>query len=148
MYADYAFYTELYYGTAIAEADFPRLASRASDFLDYYTRGKAANVTDEAVALALSKACCAVAEAMQTDEQTKAVAAKAAAAAMSADGEIKSESVGSHSVSYTTAADYIKGAAATPGSERANYADIASVYLAQTGLLYRGGGCRCIPPTR
>ena len=64
MYADYAFYTEAFYGSAIAEADFPRLSSRASDFLDYYTRGKAARVTDETVLTALSKACCAVAEAM------------------------------------------------------------------------------------
>ena len=47
MYADYTFYTDEFFGTAIEEADFPRLSSRASDFIDYYTRGKAAGVTDE-----------------------------------------------------------------------------------------------------
>ena len=55
MYADYTFYTETFYGTAIAEADFPRLSSRASDFIDYYTRGKAAKVTDETILPILAK---------------------------------------------------------------------------------------------
>lgn len=152
MYADYAFYTESFYGSAIAEADFPRLASRASDFLDYYTLGKATRVPegDTATLTALGKACCAVAEAMQEDDRNKALAAKALTEALTASGgEIKSESVGSHSVSYTTAADYSKtGAAQSQRDMRAAYAEIASVYLAQTGLLYRGGGCGCILHTQ
>ena len=82
MYADYAFYTGTFYGTAIAESDFPRLSSRASDFIDYYTRGKAAAATDEAITLALSKACCAIAEQMQIDENNAKIAAKAQAAAL------------------------------------------------------------------
>ena len=143
MYADYSFYTGVFFGTAIAEADFPRLSSRASDFLDYYTRGKAAKVPegDTATNTALAKACCAIAEAIQTDEQAKALAAKATAAALSATGgEIKSESVGSHSVSYTTAADYVKSSTGKGVlDERIAYADIAMLYLANTGLLYRGG---------
>ena len=64
-YADYTFYSTEWLGTAIAEADFPRLALRASDFIDYYTRGKAA-ASDATTALA--KACCAIAEQMQEDE--------------------------------------------------------------------------------
>lgn len=141
MYADYSFYTGEYYGTAIAQADFPRLATRASDFLDYYTRGKAANATDESVLAALSKACCAVAEAMKVDEDSKKLAEKAMEAALSeSGGEVKSETVGSHSVSYTTAADYIKGSTSSkPLDARIVYADIAMVYLVNTGLLYRGG---------
>ena len=140
MYADYAFYTEDYFGTAIDEADFPRLASRASDFLDYYTRGKAAQATAEAVMEALAKACCAVADAIQADERAKAIAARAAEAALSGSGEIKSESVGSYSVTYATTADYARsGAAAAVKDARAAYAAIAQEYLANTGLLYRGG---------
>ena len=143
MYAVYSFYTDMFYGTAIAQADFPRLASRASDFLDYYTRGKAAKVPegDTATNTALAKACCAVAEAIQADENNKALAAKATTAALAASGgEIKSETVGSHSVSYTTAADYAKGSSGRSAlDERIAYADIAMVYLANTGLLYRGG---------
>ena len=142
MYADYTFYTEAFYGTAIAEADFPRLSSRASDFIDYYTRGKAAKVTDEGILPTLAKCCCAIAEAMQSDEQNKALAAKANAAALaSGTGEVKSESVGSWSVSYATTSDYIKagGAADAVNDANAAYAAIALRYLANTGLLYRGG---------
>lgn len=145
MYADYEFYTETFYGTAIAEADFSRLSSRASDFLDYYTRGKAAKATEEATVTALAKACCAVAEAMQRDEQSAAVADKAAAAALaSSTGEIKSETVGSWSQTYATASDYSKAGSAASAAldQRAAYAVIAQEYLVNTGLLYRGGCCR------
>lgn len=141
MYADYEFYTNQYYGAAISSEDFPRLSSRASDFLDYYTRGKAAKVTDEDTLTAMAKACCAVAEAMKTDEDSKKLAQKATEAALSeSGGEVKSETVGSHSVSYATAADYIKGSASGgPLDARIAYANIAAVYLVNTGLLYRGG---------
>lgn len=143
MYADYTFYTDSFYGTAISAADFPRLASRASDFIDYYTRGKAAEVgeTETAIITSLAKACCAVAERIQTDEANEAIVAKAQAAALSAStGEVKSESVGSWSASYATASDYT-GANARDAilAARAVYAAIAAEYLTNTGLLYRGG---------
>lgn len=143
MYADYEFYTASFFGTAINEADFPRLSSRASDFLDYYTKGKAENVEDEKITLALAKACCAIAEQMQTDENNKAIAAKAQSAALESDtGEIKSESVGSWSASYATSADYTgQSAKEAVTVQRAGYASIAFEYLANTGLLYRGGRC-------
>lgn len=145
MYADYDFYVTSFYGAAISEADFPRLSSRASDFIDYYTRGKAATVTEESALNAIRKACCAIAEQMQTDEQNKALAAKATAAALaSANGEVKSETVGSWSQTYATASDYIKagGAADAAKDARATYAAIAQEYLSNTGLLYRGGCCK------
>ena len=41
-YADYTYYTDTFLGTAVKESDFPRLALRASSYLDYYTMGKAA----------------------------------------------------------------------------------------------------------
>ena len=141
MYADYTFYTGTFYGTAITEADFPRLSSRASDFLDYYTRNKAKDATDTDVVTALSKACCAIAEQMQVDEQNKALAAKAMSAALAGTtGEVKSETVGSWSASYTTAGDYAAKSAADALKDANNtYAAIAFQYLAHTGLLYRGG---------
>ena len=139
-YANYTYYTDSFLGTAIAAADFPRLALRASDFLDYYTRDKAVSATDEKTVDALAKACCAIAEQMQADEQAKAVAAKAASAALAATGgEVKSETVGSWSQSYTTSADYAKTNQAEAVKEmRLGYAAIAQEYLANTGLLYRG----------
>lgn len=144
MYADYEFYTNSFFGKDIEQADFPRFASRASDFIDYYTRGKAEKVTDDKTQVALAKACCAIAEAMQTDATNKAIAAKSQAAALSAStGEIKSETVGSWSASYTTAADYTaQSAKGAQAAINALYAAIAFEYLANTGLLYRGGCCR------
>ena len=38
-YVDYDFYTESYYGNVVPEADFDRLADRASDFIDTVTYG-------------------------------------------------------------------------------------------------------------
>ena len=39
-YADYTYYAGTYMGT-VGEEEFPRLAVRASSFLDYYTQGRA-----------------------------------------------------------------------------------------------------------
>lgn len=140
IYADYTFYTDVFFGKDISADDFPRLASRSSDFLDYYTRGKAEVIEDEKIRLALAKACCAVAEAMQVNERAKALAAKTMTAALASDSnEIKSESVGSYSVSYATAGDFLKGNEAQAVRDaRIQYSQIALEYLADTGLLYRG----------
>ena len=62
-YADYPYYKNTYLGTAIQEADFPRLALRASSFLDYYTQGRAGQNQD---VNAVKMACCAVAEQYQS----------------------------------------------------------------------------------
>lgn len=140
MYADYEFYTDTYFGEVISEADFPRLASKASDFIDYYTRGKAAKAPeDDEIRVLLGKACCAVAEGIKANEEADAIAAKARAAALDGNGELKSESVGSYSVSYATSADYSsRGSGEALRDERAGYASIVSMYLANTGLLFRG----------
>lgn len=141
MYADYTYYTDSFLGTAITAADFPRLALRASDFIDYYTHGKSKTFSADADLVdPLAKACCAIAEQMQADEQAKAVAAKAASAALAATGgEVKSETVGSWSQSYTTSADYAKQSQVEAvKNARLGYAAIATEYLANTGLLYRG----------
>ena len=123
MYADYEYYTEVFFGTQIAEQEFNAVCARASDYIDYITKGKA-TADNEAV----KKAVCAVAEHYQTIEKARADAL----------GGVKaSESVGSWSVSYRSGEDI----AAAYGSEL--YA-IALRYLASSGLLYRGvrcGGC-------
>lgn len=36
-YADYEFYTTSYFGSVVPETDFPRLAEKASDFIDTMT---------------------------------------------------------------------------------------------------------------
>ena len=70
-YADYRYYITTYLGTAIQEADFPRLSLRASSFLDYYTQGRAAR-NDGLDALKM--ACCAIAEQYQAIDAAQALA--------------------------------------------------------------------------
>mgnify|MGYP002676488224 CR=1 FL=1 len=60
-YADYIYYSETYIGN-VSEEDFPRLAVRASSFLDYYTLNKA---KDNADLDAVKMCCCALVDGRQ-----------------------------------------------------------------------------------
>ena len=126
-YATYDYYVTSYYGDVLTLDNFDKYATRASDYIDRITMNRAASYTrDDAV----KKACCALAEQM-----SKAESAYAAVGS----GEIASESVGSHSVSYRSGAEVV-------ASIDAEQQKIAVGYLANTGLLYRGVPCiRRIP---
>lgn len=138
-YADYSYYTDTYFGAAIKEPDFPRLALRASAFLDYYTQGRAAKNPELE---ALKMACCALAEQYQTIETAQALAQKSLTYSMESKGaEVSSESVGSWSKSYRSGGESAASAAASLDSYRAALVNIALQYLAGTGLIYRGGRC-------
>lgn len=140
-YADYEYYTTAYLGTAIQEAEFSRLALRASSFLDYYTQGRAAQNADLD---ALKMACCAVSEQYQVIDTARALAQKALSSSLSSEGsELQSQTVGSWSKTYRGAGDSAAQATASAASAKASLADAASQYLAGTGLLYRGGRCVC-----
>lgn len=120
-YADYDFYTEQYGGILIDEADFPRLAVRASNYIDQITLNRA----QERLELTeVRMCCCALAEQIQAIERAQNAAQS---------GELKSESVGAYSVSYVTSIDTLKGS-------QAELYSTAREYLAMTGLLYRGLG--------
>lgn len=144
IYADYAYYTGTWHGTAIRETDFPRLALLASNFLDYYTQGRAAKSPDLE---ALKMACCALAEQYQAIETAKALAQKSLAYSMESKGaEVSSETVGSWTKSFRSGGDSTASAKASMDAYKAELADIALQYLAGTGLVYRGGrccACRC-----
>lgn len=138
-YADYEYYTETYLGTAIKEPDFPRLALRASSYLDYYTQGKAAKNADLE---ALKMACCAVAEQYQVIDTAQTVARNSLAYSMESSGpETSSESVGSWSRSYRGGGESAAAALESAQGAKQALADVAKQYLATTGLLYRGGRC-------
>lgn len=122
-YADYDFYLETYYGNVLSDEDFDRCAARASDYIDYITMGKAKTYADPDDAV--KKCCCALAEQYQG-----ITAAKASIAA----GELASETVGSHSVSYRSGAE-------VSAALKSELWDIALGYLLNTGLLYRGVPC-------
>lgn len=125
MYADYEYYTSTYIGGALTEEEFVRAATRASSFLDYFTRGKAKDYTGDE----LKMCCCALAEQYQIIENAQAQS-------VSGD-ELQSQTVGSWSKTYRSGTE-------TAEAAREALAGIATRYLAHTGLLYRGGGC-CVP---
>ena len=116
-YADFTYYSATYLGTTIAEADFPRLALRASAVIDQITFGRAA--TDTTNTTAIKNAMCAVAEEIQTQD-----------AAGNVDG-ITSESQGRYSVSYGSNSSKTK-------SNQSKLEDAAKVWLANTFLLFGG----------
>ena len=141
-YADYTYYTDTYLGTAVKESDFPRLALRASSYLDYYTMGKAAK---NAGLDALEMACCALAEQIQTIEAAQALAQRAVSASSESGGagELQSQSVGSWSKTYRSGGESAQQALTAAQTAKAALASAANQYLAGTGLLYRGGACKC-----
>lgn len=141
-YADYRYYITTYLGTAIQEDDFPRLSLRASSFLDYYTQGRAARNRELD---ALKMACCAVAEQMQLADIAQETAAKSLSASLSSagSGELQSQSVGSWSKTYRSGGESAQQALTAAQTAKAALASAANQYLAGTGLLYRGGACKC-----
>lgn len=143
VYADYTYYSGTYMG-AVSEEDFPRLAVRASSFLDYYTRNKAA---DNATLDAVKMCCCALVDKYAVIEAAQALAQKNLANAAIGDAEVKSETVGGYSRTLATGGESALSALnATDGAKKL-LAETCREYLAHTGLLYRGGGCRCTLPT-
>lgn len=92
IYADYAFYIDEYLGNSIAEEDFPRLASRASEYIKGVTKGLSEKYADlEAV----KKATCAIAEIILDENIMEA-------SAFSGQASVSSESVASWSKSYAS----------------------------------------------
>lgn len=144
-YADYPYYKNTYLGTAIQEADFPRLALRASSFLDYYTQGRAGQNQD---VNAVKMACCAVAEQYQSIDLARQAALHALQNSANAGeaGELQSQSVGSWSKTYRSGGESAQQATIAAQTAQASLASVAAQYLSSTGLLYRGRRCGCVPP--
>lgn len=122
-YVDHTFYTTSYLGTSIASTDFARLALRASQVIDQVTFNRAAAVItadEDADTIALIQmATCAVAEELQTQESAGNI-----------DG-VTSERVGSYAVTFGA------GSRAMLSNEE-KQEKAAKVYLANTGLMFRG----------
>lgn len=92
MYADYDFYLNTYFGNAIPAEDFPRLSTRASDYIRSTTQGLSDTV-DGWQLEAVKKASCAIADVLLDDEIMNA-------SAFSGEQTVSSETVGSWSRSY------------------------------------------------
>ena len=118
-YADFEFYATTYRGNVVPEADFLRLADRASDFLDVITFDRLVDglPSDERAATKVQKAVCAVSEKLYelelAEKQANAAALAGASSGTSGgatSGVIASRSAGSESISYASLSDMASGA--------------------------------------
>ena len=111
-YADYDFYTESYYGNVVPETDFPRLAERASDFVDTMTFDRLVGglPANEYSQKRIKKVVCSLAELMYQIELAEKNATNAAVSGASTaigsggstTGIATSVSSVSESISYAT----------------------------------------------
>lgn len=111
-YADYEFYTTSYFGSVVPETDFPRLAERASDFVDLMTSDRLVDglPTNKRSQKRIKKAVCSLTEKMYQIELAEKNATNAAASGVSTavgsggstTGVVTSVSSGSESTSYAT----------------------------------------------
>lgn len=111
-YADYDFYTISYFGNVVPETDFPRLAERASEFVDTMTFDRLVDglPANERSQKRIKKAVCSLAEILYQIELAEKNAADAAASGTSTTigsggsttGIVTSVSSGSESISYAT----------------------------------------------
>ena len=110
-YADYEFYTTSYFGSVVPETDFPRLAERASEFIDLMTSDRLVDglPTNERSQKRIKKAVCSLAELMYQLELAEKNAINQASASVTdtnvggkSTGIVTSVSSGSESISYAT----------------------------------------------
>lgn len=111
-YADYEFYTTSYFGSVVPETDFPRLAEKASDFIDTMTFDRLVDglPENERSQKRIKKAVCSLTELMYQIELAEKNATNAAASGASTTigsggsttGIVTSVSSGSESISYAT----------------------------------------------
>ena len=118
-YTDFEFYATTYHGNVVPEADFPRIADRASDFLDVITFDRLIDglPDDERAKTKVQKAVCTVAEELYKLELADKQALSAAAGGTSssgpggaASGVMLSRSAGSESISYASPSEMANGA--------------------------------------
>lgn len=118
-YADYEFYTTSYFGSAVPETDFPRLAERASIFVDTMTFDRLVDglPTDERSQKRIKKAVCSLAELMYQIELAENNAINQASSNVTdtnvgniSTGIVTSVSSGSESISYATPQQKASGA--------------------------------------
>ena len=111
-YADYEFYTTSYFGSVVPATDFPRLAERASEFIDLMTSDRLVDglPTNKRSQKRIKKAVCSLAEKMYQIELAEKNATDAAVSGTSTaigsggstTGIVTSVSSGSESISYAT----------------------------------------------
>lgn len=133
-YADYAFYTEKYFGDELTEGTAQKWFERASDYLDIITFGRLtfAFPTFEAHAVKVKKAVCALAEALFYIDMQRRASSPQVVADGAYRGAVASITSGKESISYSSGeSSSVYGKAASDATERDNLLrGIAANYLA------------------
>lgn len=110
-YVDYDFYTTSYFGSVVPQSDFPRVAERASDFVDTMTFDRLVDglPSDERSQKRIKKAVCALTDKiyeLDLAEKNSVAAAGGNTTTVGTNGSttgiITSVSSGSESISYAT----------------------------------------------
>lgn len=109
---DYTYYQDTFNGSVIPSASFTELSSRATEYVDSRVFQPILPEHEDV----LKKAVCRVAELIYTERN--------------GGGVVTSETVGPHTITFKTEADRLSFEA------RLDYT--TKMYLAKTGLLYRG----------
>ena len=118
-YADYEFYKTSYFGSVVSETDFPRLAEKASGFVDLMTSDRLVDglPTNERSQKRIKKAVCSLTELMYQIELAEKNATNQASANVTdinvgniSTGIVTSVSSGSESISYATPQQKASGA--------------------------------------
>lgn len=121
-YVDYTFYIDDYHGTAVAAADFEKLAEEASAVIDYLTFDRAEPIitanTETSLIDKIKRAVCAV---MDTTQEI----------VMSGGTGIVSEAVASYKITYAQSSEKL-------ALRNVRYIRAAKIYLGSSGLLYTG----------
>ncbi len=118
---DFAFYTDIYLGRTVPQADFDAYVLRGTEILAADTAAQTSSITAPQLLIDAQKCVCAIAEILYTESIS--------------GGALKRESVGSWS------RNYFEGA-----SLRRKIRNAEEVYLGLSGLLYRGR-CRACSST-
>lgn len=116
-YAEYDFYLNDYlkgHEAALNKSEFDFYAVKATKVIERHTFSRIEEVTE-----AIKSCCCELAECLQSEHSADS------------QGDKTSESVGSYSVSYASAADRHR-------ESQQEYSRILHLWLGDTGLLYRG----------
>lgn len=130
-YTDYHYYTDAYFGSAISPEDFPRLAERATEYVNAATQNRSQGALG-ATLEQIKKATCALAEVIQDEERLSA-------RTYSAERPLSSETVGPWTKSYGSQSTTSVETSLIESRKRT----ALLTYLAQTGMLRARGYVPC-----
>lgn len=146
-YADYGFYTGVYFGDELPPEKALKWLTRASDWLDIVTRKRLKTAYPVEHDEAVKKAVCALAEALHGIEEQRKAGEAHRADDGTYRGAVSSITAGKQSISYagsSAGGSTYAAAAASEAARSALLTDITCHYLADvpdangTNLLYAG----------